>query len=86
MPAAPKQIFLLNLSQSEIATLEAKLLDLREQRSGILSSISEEERRIGSIHEELSSENGQLAEERRQIEKKEEQLQVEVVSGGGGCE
>lgn len=85
MPAAPKQIFLL-LSQSEIATLEAKLVDLREQRSGILSSISEEERRIGSIHEELSLENGQLAEERRQIEKKEEQLQVEVVSGGGGCE
>lgn len=85
MPAAPKQIFLL-LSQSEIATLEAKLVDLREQRSSILSSISEEERRIGSIHEELSSENGQLAEERRQIEKKEEQLQVEVVSEGGGCE
>lgn len=85
MPAAPEHIFLL-LSQSEIATLEAKLVDLREQRSSILSSISEEERRIGSIHEELSSENGQLAEERRQIEKKEEQLQVEVVSEGGGCE
>lgn len=74
------------LSQSEIATLETKLAELREQKSGVLSSIGAEEERIRSIHEELSSENGQLAEERRQIESKEEKFQKEVVSeerGGG---
>lgn len=71
------------LSQSEIATLETKLAELREQRSGILSSIGDEEERIRSIHEELSLENGQLAEERRQIESKEEKLQGKVVSRRG---
>ena len=83
---------LLFLSQSEITTLETKLAELREQKSGILSSIGDEEESIRSIHEELSLENGQLAEERRQIESKEEKLQREVVSkegaggGGGGIE
>ena len=77
------------LLQSEIVTLETKLAELKEQKSGILSSIGDEEERIRSIHEELSSENGQLAEERRQVESKEEKLQKEVVSeekGGEGGE
>ena len=56
---------------------------MREQKSGILSSIGNEEERIRSIHEELSLENGQLAEERRQVESKEEKLQGKVVSKKG---
>ena len=62
-----------------MATLEAKLAELRTREGVLLVSIEKEEDKIRAVHKELASEDTELMEERRKVETQEAELQREMV-------
>ena len=65
--------------QSDIAELERKLAELREEEVRLEAAISEEEVRIQAVHMELDSEDGSLREERAGLSRREQELQEQQV-------
>ena len=72
--------------QEEIASLEAKLTELRRERESLREGIAAEEVTIAAVKEELSVEQLQLDKEREQIERRDSDLKKEEVGkrGEGG--
>ena len=65
--------------QSEISSLELKLVELRRERTKLREGIAAEEGTIAAVKEELAAEQLQLDREREQIELRDTELKEEEV-------